>query len=125
MFAPAPPLADTPTRAIERGLSSDSTDDAGGDGRISLSGVAPATAGAHNHKPLVYGSPISRGRQPRGSCGRQPRETASIHDPEARQREAFRRMVLVDHLDRLPHVVDILRQTVADQRRRHERALVE
>src|SRR5262245_52780345 len=60
MFAPAPPLADTPTRAIERGLSSDSTGDAGGDGRISLSGLAPAKAAAHNHKPLEYGFPLSR-----------------------------------------------------------------
>src|SRR5882724_12041018 len=50
---------------------------------------------------------------------------ASLHDPEPRQRESFRRMVLVDHLDFLANVVDILRQLRADQRRGHERPFVE
>src|SRR5262249_7410835 len=64
--------------------------------------------------------PLARGRQ-----WRDLRETASIHDPKARQREAFGRMILVDHDHLLPHVVDILRGLGADERRGHERALLE
>src|SRR5262245_21150217 len=69
---------------------------------------------------LPRGSPLARGRQ-----WRDLRETASIHDPEARQREALGRMVLVDDDDLLAHVVDILRGLRADERRGHERALLE
>src|SRR5215813_7880635 len=48
-----------------------------------------------------------------------------VDDPEPWQRKAFRRMVLVDHLDFLADVVDILRHRRADQRRGHERPFVE
>src|SRR5262245_25805532 len=96
MLVPAPPFADTPTSAIERGLSSDATASVAEDDCTSPSAVDLSE-----------------------------RAAASIHDPEARQREALGRMVLVDHHDLLPYVVDILRSLGADQRRRHQRAFVE
>src|SRR5262249_43926088 len=49
----------------------------------------------------------------------------SIHDPEPWQREAFRRVVLVNDFNLLPNVVDILRQAVADKRGGHKRPFVE
>src|SRR5262249_53302428 len=55
-----------------------------------------------------------------------PSEALHLVDyPEARQREAFRGMILVDHLDLLTNVVNILRHPGADQRRGDERPFIE
>ena len=55
-----------------------------------------------------------------------PSETANlVHDSEPRKREAFRRMVLVDHLDFLADVVDVFWQRRTNQRRRDKRSFIE
>jgi len=59
----------------------------------------------HGAASVVMG-PSLRGDDNGETC-----EAASIHDPEARQREALGRMVLVDHDHLLAHVVDVLRRS--------------
>src|SRR5262249_2418752 len=64
----------------------------------------------HGAASVVMG-PSLRGDDNGETC-----ETASIHDPEARQREALGRMVLVDTDHLLAHVEDVLRRSCTDQR---------
>src|SRR5580698_6734836 len=52
-------------------------------------------------------------------------QSSSVDDPEPRYREALNRVVFINYFDRLPDVINIFRQFIADDRRADQRAFIE